>query len=116
MERTLIGSLRSYIGQTVKIQGWLQTLRDQKKMQFLVVRDTTGAAQVVLEKASNPALAERISSLTAETALTITGQVVDNVVVKLGGLEVQLESLEVEALDEPQLPLDPFAETLPTID
>jgi aspartyl-tRNA synthetase len=37
-------------------------------------------------------------------------------VVKLGGLEVQLETLRVEAAAAPQLPLDPFAEALPAID
>jgi aspartyl-tRNA synthetase len=116
MERTLVSDLRSAIGQPVKIQGWLQTLRDQKKMQFLVVRDTTGAVQVVLEKSGHPELAELISKLTAETALTITGRVVDNPVVKLGGLEVQLETLAVDGGAEPVLALDPFAEALPSID
>lgn len=116
MERTLIGDLRSAVGQPVKIQGWLQTLRDQKKMQFLILRDTSGAAQVVLEKAGNEALAGRISGLAAETALTITGTVVDAPVVKLGGLEVRLETLAVEGEAAPQLPLDPFAPTLPAID
>ena len=116
MERTMIGDLRGAIGQTVKIQGWLQTLRDQKKMQFLVIRDTSGAAQVVLEKQAHPELAERISRLSVEAALTLTGRVIDNPVVKLGGLEVQLESLVVEGESEPQLPLDPFAEVLPAID
>ena len=50
MERVLIGNLRDHIGQTVEIQGWLQTLRDQKKMQFLVVRDITGMVQIVFKK------------------------------------------------------------------
>jgi aspartyl/asparaginyl-tRNA synthetase len=46
MERTLIKDLRSAIGQTVQLKGWLQTLRDQKKIQFLILRDPTGLAQV----------------------------------------------------------------------
>ena len=116
MERTLIAELRSQVGQVVKVQGWLRTLRDQKKMQFLVVRDTTGAVQVVNEKAAHPALAECISGLTEESALTITGRVIDNPVVKLGGLELALETLTVEAAAELPLPLDPFAEALPAID
>jgi nondiscriminating aspartyl-tRNA synthetase len=116
MERTRIGDLRSAIGQTVKIQGWLQTLRDQKKMQFLILRDPTGAVQVVNEKSVNPQPAEDISSLSAETALTVTGRVVDNPMVKLGGLEIQLETLRVEGESAPQLPLDPFAEAQAAID
>lgn len=116
MERTLIANLKSHIGQTVKIQGWLQTLRDQKKMQFLVVRDRTGAVQVVFEKKADPALAEQISKLTSESAITLTGLVIDNPIVKLGGIEIQLASLEIVNLADSPLPLDPFAETLPELD
>jgi len=116
MERTLISDLRESTGRTVKIQGWLQTLRDQKKMQFLVVRDASGAVQVVNEKSSGPELSEIVSQLPAETALTITGVVVDNPIVKLGGIELRLETLRVEGRSSEQLPLDPFSETLPSID
>lgn len=116
MERTLIKDLRSKIDQTVELKGWLQTLRDQKKIQFLILRDPTGAAQVAHWKPNNEALAEEIAKLGTETALTITGKVIDNPVVKLNGLEIQLESLTVENNAESPLPFDPFAETLPTSD
>jgi nondiscriminating aspartyl-tRNA synthetase len=116
MKRTYIEMLHQQVGETVTLQGWLQTLRDQKMMQFLILRDPTGLAQVAFWKEGNPDLAAKISSLAVETALTVTGRVVDNPVVKLGGLEIQLETLEVNALAEAQLPFDPFAETLPMID
>ncbi len=116
MERTAIGDLRQKIGETVKIQGWLQTLRDQKKMQFLILRDRTGLVQVAHWKANNLELAELISKLGSETALTITGKVVDNPVVKLNGLEMQLDSLQVEGQSGEQLPFDPFGETLPMVE
>ena len=110
MERTLIKNLRDQIGKEVQLQGWLQTLRDQKKMQFLVIRDHTGAAQVVSEKAADADLAAKISALTVELAITITGLVVDNPIVKLNGIEMQLKSVQVENLAGSPLPLDPFAE------
>lgn len=116
MERTYIKDLRSAIGQTVQINGWLQTLRDQKKLQFLIMRDPSGLVQVVHWKPNNEALAEQISKLGAESALIITGKVIDNPVVKLGGLEIQLDSLTVENNAEIPLPFDPFAETLPLLD
>lgn len=116
MERTYIGDLRSAIGQKVKIQGYLQTLRDQKKMQFLIMRDVSGLVQVAHYRPNNEELGNQISGLTAESALTITGTVVDNPVVKLGGLEIQLESLEVNGLAESPLPLDPTAAELPSPD
>ena len=55
MERSKIGALRQELGSTVKIQGWLHILRDQKRMQFLVVRDMSGMVQVVVDKGSQPA-------------------------------------------------------------
>ena len=110
MERTYIKELRQVEGQTVKVQGWLQTLRDQKKMQFLIIRDLTGLVQVAHWKAGNAELADQISKLNVESALTITGKVVDNPVVKLGGLEIQLETLQIENAAEIPLPIDPFAE------
>jgi aspartyl-tRNA synthetase len=96
MQRTYIGDLGNHIEQEVKVQGWLQILRDQKKMQFLILRDRTGLVQVAHYRPANEELANKISTLSVESALTITGKVVKNDVVKLGGLEIQLESLTVE--------------------
>jgi aspartyl-tRNA synthetase len=116
MERTLVADLRKVIGQKVKVQGYLQTLRDQKKMQFLILRDTSGLVQVAHYRPNNEELANLISSLTVETTLTVTGTVIDNPVVKLGGLEIQLETLEVLGKAESPIPFDPFGETLPMVD
>jgi len=117
MKRTLIGDLKNHIGKTVTIQGWLQTLRDQKNMQFLIMRDRTGLVQVAHYRPDHPELGDQISSLGTESALTITGKVVENEVVKLGGLEIQLEDMTVENAAETPLPFDPFdIENMPAID
>ena len=116
MEKTPIRDLKQHVGEVVKLQGWLQTLRDQKSMQFLILRDRTGLVQIAHWKKGNPELAELISTLGTESALTVTGKVVENEVVRLGGIEVQLESLVVENKAEIPLPFDPFAETLPDQD
>ncbi len=57
-----------------------------------------------------------ISCIGTESALTLTGKVVENEIVKLGGIEVQLETLTVENNAELPLPFEPFAETLPDMD
>jgi Aspartyl/asparaginyl-tRNA synthetases len=46
MKRTYINDLKTKIGQQVTLKGWLQTLRDQKSMQFLILRDKTGLVQI----------------------------------------------------------------------
>jgi len=105
MQRTLIRELGSKSGETVRVCGWLETLRDQKRMQFLIVRDHTGSAQVIHEKSANAELAAIIDSLTSESAVEITGKVVLNPVVKLGGLEVMVESVSVVSKADALLPL-----------
>ncbi|HTX80246.1 MAG TPA: aspartate--tRNA(Asn) ligase [Longilinea sp.] len=116
MERTYIGALRQSVGQTVKVNGFVQTVRDQKKMQFLILRDTTGLVQVAHFRPNDEKLAGQISTLATESTVTVTGKVVDNPIVKLGGLEIQLESLTIESASASPMPFDPFAETLPMID
>jgi len=106
VERTLIEELRARVSERVRVRAWVQAVRDQKRMQFLVLRDETGLAQAVLAKEEPPGeLNEVISALTAESAVTITGTVVDDERVKLGGLELRIEELHVDSLAEPELPV-----------
>jgi nondiscriminating aspartyl-tRNA synthetase len=108
VKRTLIAELGQKVGKRVRIRGWVHALRDQKRVQFLVIRDETGLAQVVLPKEDPPSeLNEAVSALTVESAVTITGTAIADERVKLGGLEVRLEELEVDSLAEPELPIAP---------
>jgi nondiscriminating aspartyl-tRNA synthetase len=106
VERTLIEELRGKVGERVTVRGWVQTVRDQKRMQFLVLRDETGLAQAVLPKEEPPTpLNEAISALAAESAVSVTGEVVADDRVKLGGLELRVEDLHVDSPAEHELPI-----------
>jgi aspartyl-tRNA synthetase len=106
MERTSIAALAEKLDQQVRIRGWVNALRDQKRVQFIVVRDETGMAQVVLAKGEEPSeLNEQVSALTPESAVTILGTVKADERVNLGGLEIKLEQLEVDSLAEPEVPI-----------
>ena len=108
MSRTLIEELPGKVGEQVSIRGWVQTVRDQKRMQFVIVRDETGLAQVALAKQEPPSeLNEAVSALTAESAVTVMGTAVADERVKLGGLELKLEGLQVDSLAEPEVPIAP---------
>lgn len=104
----MISELGARAGERVRVRGWVNALRDQKNMQFLIVRDESGLAQAVLPKGPETgALNEEISGLTDESAVSVTGTVVADERVRLGGLELRIEELVVEALAEPELPIAP---------
>ena len=106
MARTAVADLKAHLDETVQLRGWVHAVRDQKRMQFVVLRDETGLAQLVLGKEERPSeLNEAVSALTPESAVTVRGTVVADERVKLGGLEVRLESLAVDAPAEPELPV-----------
>ncbi|HEY1449375.1 MAG TPA: amino acid--tRNA ligase-related protein, partial [Solirubrobacteraceae bacterium] len=108
MERTLIAELPQKIDERVRLRGWVNALRDQKRVQFIVLRDESGMAQVVLAKEDPPTeLNEQVSALTQESAVTLTGTVKADERVNLGGLELKLEQLEVDSLAEPEVPIAP---------
>ena len=114
MKYIAISELSKHIGQNVTLQGWVHTLRDQKHVQFLILRNRTGSVQVVHEKTG--ALAGQVSALTRESAIAISGRVVENPGVRLGGVEIQLAELRVVNVAESPLPLDPFSENASGID
>jgi aspartyl-tRNA synthetase len=105
MIRTPIGQLRDQAGQAVTIAGWAQTLRLQRAMQFVVVRDHTGAVQLT-HRRDGSALDAALDGLTAESAVRVTGRVQLNPVVSLGGLELIPDEVTVENRAEPALPID----------
>lgn len=107
MERTLINELNCHINQEVKIQGWIQNIRAQKNMVFVILRDHTGLVQVVLERALNLDLSDKICNTAKESAITIQGLVIKNEIVKLMGLEVQLHEIEVNGQSD--ILLQPFS-------
>lgn len=105
MKRTLVKELSSLAGKTVKVCGWVQILRSQKQMQFLIIRDHTGSTQAIHERVKDSTLSAVIDSLTVESAVEVVGKVVLNPIVKLGSLELVIESVSVVSKAEPALPL-----------
>ncbi|MFJ9695712.1 aspartate--tRNA(Asn) ligase [Kitasatospora sp. NPDC101183] len=107
MTRTLVGDLRSHLDETVTVYGWVNTLRLQRRIQFVLVRDHTGLAQVThLRGGEDDVIEAAFERVTVESAVKITGKVVENAQVKLGGLEILPEHVEIVSPAEPKLPID----------
>ncbi|KQR93979.1 MULTISPECIES: aspartate--tRNA(Asn) ligase [Microbacterium] len=116
-ERVLVKQLKSLPEGPVRVSGWVETVRDQKKVQFVILRDETGAVQLVnpatrevtddADAAASVALAltEEISALASGTFLTVTGELKHDERVKLGGVEIKIATLEVAAAANPETPI-----------
>src|SRR5580698_5391354 len=105
MIRTLVADLRDHIGETVTIAGWVDTLRLQRAMQFVLIRDHTGTVQVTWKR-DGGTLEKQLDDLTTESAVRITGTVKDNPIVALGGLEIIPDRVEVANRAQSPLPID----------
>ena len=105
MIRTPVAGLHARVGETVTIAGWVQALRLQRAMQFVIVRDHTGTVQVT-HRRDGTALDSTLEGLTAESAVRITGRILANPVVSLGGLELIPETVTISNLARTPLPVD----------
>jgi nondiscriminating aspartyl-tRNA synthetase len=104
-DRVLLGQLALWVGDQVRVCGWVQTLRLQRRMQFVVLRDETGAVQLTNRRETRPELDQRIDGLTVGSAVALTGRVVDAPQVKLGGIEVLVDSIDQLSIAEQPLPI-----------
>ncbi|MGN0662351.1 MAG: aspartate--tRNA(Asn) ligase [Faecalibacterium sp.] len=98
MKRTYIAEVQNAINETVKVQGFIENLRNSKAMAFIVLKDITGKLQITIEKADHPELVDTIDQLTADSVITVTGKVVANDYVKMGGIEMYPSAIEVESI------------------
>jgi len=106
LNRSKIGELASQQAGPVTIGGWVETLRDQKRIQFIIIRDESGSVQVTYPRPSEEdALADQVSALTHGSFVTIKGQLKHDERVKLGGIEILLEGLEVVSASLPDSPI-----------
>ncbi|MFD7454995.1 aspartate--tRNA(Asn) ligase [Kitasatospora sp. NPDC059827] len=103
--RVRVSELGEHLGRTVSVCGWVNTLRLQRTVQFVLVRDATGLVQVTHRRDGGP-LEAVLDALTPESAVRITGRVVEAAQVKLGGLEVVPEAVEVLNPAATPLPID----------
>ena len=106
LNRATIATLAQSQDGPVTIGGWVETLRDQKRIQFIIIRDETGSVQVTYPRpAEDDALADVVSTLSQGSFVEITGELKHDERVKLGGIEILLKDLKVVTLSNPDSPI-----------
>lgn len=104
MNRTLVKETVNKVDETVKLQGWVDTVRDHGKITFIDLRDRTGLIQCV---------GANLPKVTSESVIEIIGKIVNrpeklvNPNIETGKVELQIEELKVVSLaSELPMPLD----------
>ena len=103
--RKMLGQINNHLGREVRVQGWVHRIRELGKISFILLRDASGIAQLVVDAgAGSQEVARTASQLTPESVVSVRGRVAENAKAP-GGFEVQVSELEVVARAEPDLPL-----------
>ena len=108
--RTLARQVAAHAGSEVLVQGWLHHQRHLKAVSFLLVRDRSGIAQVVVEDADARALLARLPH---ETVLGVRGRAVASPQAP-GGAEIHDPAIEVISASAEEPPVELFRPAMQT--
>ena len=106
--RSWTTDLAGQIGQRVRLCGWLHRFRQLSNVSFLILRDSKGLAQVVIE---DPILVDQLAALYNESVLCIEAIVVAQPQAP-GGIELHEPNIEVVTRTESPPPFDVFRPSL----
>jgi aspartyl/asparaginyl-tRNA synthetase len=104
MQRVPVSEVPNHAGATVTVAGFVRSVRDQKRMQFVVVADRSGSIQVAHERGGP--LTGTIASLPVGSAVAVTGEVVLDPRIRSGGVEIRCVALDVAGLALAPSPID----------
>src|SRR5260221_26322 len=108
MDRTLVNESLKKVEKKIKIEGWVNSIRDHGKITFIDLRDRTGIIQCV---------GANLPKVTTESVIEIIGIVAKrpeklvNKDIETGEVELQIEEFKILALAE-ELPIDMGKEDL----
>jgi aspartyl-tRNA synthetase len=106
MERTFVKNIKENIGKEIKIDVWVETIRKQGSISFLLVRDISGKVQVVVVK-SNKEIFKVVEKLNPESVVEIEGLVKEEKQAP-GGFEIDPKKITILSLSNSELPIQVF--------
>src|SRR3989338_8622009 len=101
--RILTAQTPAHKGETVKIAGFVQTVRAQGSITFLVIRDITGMIQVVVTKDNAQAM-KTAKGLSLESVVEVEG-LAKEAKQAPGGFEISAAAIRVLSEAAPELPI-----------
>jgi len=107
MQRVYIKDLLKHVEKDVVIKGFVNTLRHQGGIKFMVVRDVTGKVQTIVLK-QNAENFDIVDNLSIESVVEITGLVKQEKQAP-DGIEIEIKKIEVLSVAE-ELPIPVIAE------
>ena len=102
--RELFRNQESYMDQTVKIGGWVRSIRSSKNFGFIVVNDGTFFEPVQVVYSNVLENFDEVEKLNVGAAIVVTGKLVATPGTKQL-FEIQAETIEVEGASTPDYPL-----------
>ena len=99
-------NLNKYFGEYLEVQGFVDNIRDLQYVQFLIIRNGINKLQVTIEKNDeNKLLNDIVSSLTLESTIKVFGKLMDSPKVKLNGMELIPNKIEITSNSLDELPI-----------
>ena len=102
MQRTLVLEAVEKIGEKIKLEGWVASIRDHGKITFIDLRDRSGIIQCV---------GQDLPKVTAESVVEVIGKIAKrpeklvNPNLETGKIEVQIDNIEILSLSESDFPI-----------
>ena len=107
MKKLYVNELSKHLNEKIIFEGFVDTIRDKKWVMFVILRDSKGKVQMTIEKSEekNALLLELMSNITVDSVIKVAGLLQENAAVKLGGMELIPDTIEVLSKAE-ALPFD----------
>lgn len=104
MKRTLLIELKNKIGDEVRIRGIVETIRDQGKIIFFIIKDRSASVQAVCWIGNGEELFNTAKKVTTESIVDVTG-IVKEAKQVLAGYELEIKNLVIDSLAQTPLPI-----------
>ena len=100
MKRIYINDALKLESGEVFLQGFVDNLRDSKKVSFIILKDITEKIQITIDKETNSKFIDTFSKLTQDSVISVLGTIKKDDYIKLHGMEIIPLEIKIESIAE----------------